>query len=106
MYIDPTQPECCFVFRSEKKSKKWVLKFFIDFWNVADENGSIAWSINDEKISILYYFNSKNLDLDYILSTLNSMAREQWLDRMGWKLPFRMQVSNAESWNYDVILNK
>ena len=73
--------------------------FFINFWNVTDENDSITWLVTNEKISILFYFNSENLDLDYILSILNSMAREQRIDRMMLKLPFRMQKSDAESWN-------
>ena len=73
--------------------------FFINFWNVTDENDSMTWLVTNEKISILFYFNSENLDLDHILSILNSMAREQRIDRMVWKLPFRMQKSDAESWN-------
>ena len=81
MYIDPTQPESCFVFRSVKKKQKMSFNFFINFWHSVDENGSMTCSAINDKFSILcYFFNSKKLDLDYLLSLLNAFAREQRLD--------------------------
>ena len=72
--------------------------FFIQFWRSVDENDSMTWSATSDKLSILYYFNSENLDLNYLLPLLNVFAREVRLDRQGWKLPFKMNVTNAEPW--------
>ena len=34
-----------------------------------------------------------------MLTLLNCFADEYGLERHGWKLPFKMQKSNSESWN-------
>ena len=70
--------------------------FFIRFWHPVDENGSMTWLATSNKLSILYYFNIENLDLDYLLSLLNTFAREARFNRQDWKLPFTMNVTNAE----------
>ena len=36
-----------------------------------------------------------------MLSLLNNFAETYGLYTRGWKLPFVMQVSNSEHWNYD-----
>ena len=61
-----------------------------------DENGSMTWLATSNKLSILYYFNIENLDLDYLLSLLNTFAREARFNSQDWKLPFTMNVTNAE----------
>lgn len=71
---------------------------FIQFWRSVDENGSMTWSATSDKLSILYYFNIEILDLNYLLSLLNAFACEVRLDRQGWKLPFKMNATNAEPW--------
>ena len=75
--------------------------FTINFWTTVDENGSMTWNVTQDKISILYYFTDENIDLQNILSVLNDFVRTYSLDTQGWKLPFTMQVSNSEHWNYD-----
>ena len=75
--------------------------FLVNFWNAADENGSMTWTFTDQKISVLYYFNNKNINLQKMLSLLKSMAEACGLGSRGWKLPFVMQVSNSEHRNYD-----
>ena len=75
--------------------------FFIDFWHTINENSSMTWSVSDKKILLLYYFNSKNIDLEDILLLLNVFGCQQRLSRMGWKLLFKMQNSNSETWNYE-----
>ena len=74
---------------------------FVDFWCTINKNGSMVWSIFNNKISILYYFNDENIDLEYILGLLNTFAGEYGLKSHGRKLPFKIQKSNFESWNYD-----
>ena len=75
--------------------------FLVNFWRIIDKNGSMTWTISDNHISILYYFNDENLDFQKILDVLNSYARSFGLAERGWKLPFKMQVSNSETWNWD-----
>ena len=84
-----------------KEKQKINLSFFVKFWRSVDENSSITCSATDDKFSILYYFNSKHLDLDYLLSLLNTFVREQQLDRLAWKLPFKMNVPSEELWVYN-----
>ena len=66
-----------------------------------DENGSMTWTVSNDEISILYYFNDENIDLEKFLSLHNEFAEFHELEQHGWKLPFRMQVSNSETWNND-----
>lgn len=61
-----------------------------------DENVSMAWLATSDKLSVLYYFNIENLDLGYLLSLLNTFAREARFNSQDWKLPFAMNVTNAE----------
>ena len=75
--------------------------FMVNFWTTVDKNGSITWSVTRDKISILYYFNDEDINLENILSLLNTFARTYGLNSQGWKLPFRMQVSNSEHRKYD-----
>ena len=76
--------------------------FFVNFWTVVDENGSMTWTVTEGKIFILYYFNDeKKYRLENILSLLNSFAFTYGPDAQGWKLPLTMTVSNSEHWNYD-----
>ena len=101
-YIDQTQPDLCFFFCYCCWEKQKInLSFFVKFWCSVDENSNITCSATDDKFSILYYFNSKHLDLDYLLSLLNTFVREQQLDRLAWKLPFKMNVASEEPWVYD-----
>ena len=55
------------------------------------------------KFSILYYFNDENVDLKERLQYLNTLAINCNLSRKGWKLPFCMQTSVTEGWNYDYV---
>lgn len=59
----------------------------------------MTWTISVSHISILYYFNNENLDLQKILDILNSYASSFGLAQRCWKLPFKMQVSDSETWN-------
>ena len=76
---------------------------FVAFWHTVGVNSSMTWRILNNKILILYYFNDKNVNLENMLTLLNCFACEYMLERNGWKLPFNMQKSNSESWNYDYI---
>ena len=102
-YIDQTQPGLCFflLLLLRKEKQKINLSFFVKFWRSVDENSSITCSATDDKFSILYYFNSKHLDLDYLLSLLNTFVREQQLDRLAWKFPFKTNAAREEPWVYD-----
>ena len=75
--------------------------FLVNFWRIIDKNGSMIWTISDNHISILYYFNDENLDFQKSLDILNSYASSFGLAERGWKLPFKTQVSNSETWNRD-----
>ena len=61
----------------------------------------MTWTVFQDKISILYYLSDENTDLKNILSLLNDFFRTYGFDTQGWKLPFTMQVSNSERWDYD-----
>ena len=78
-----------------------TFNFLVNFWRTIEENGSMTWTISEDKISILYYFNDGNTDLQNILDLLNSLGDSYGLAPRGWKLPFRMQVSDSQSWNGD-----
>ena len=77
------------------------INFFFGFWTNVDENGCMTWRVTRNKISILYYFNDEKTDLEKILSILNCFAVKHGLDTRGLKLPFTMEVSKSEDWNYD-----
>ena len=66
--------------------------YLFNFWRNIDENGSMTWTISDNHISKLYYFNDENLDLQKRLDILNTYVSS---------LPFKMQVSDSETWNRD-----
>ena len=74
--------------------------FLVTFWTTADKNGNMTWNVTRDKISILWYFNDENIDLEQILSLLNNYTETYGLHTRGQKLPFVMQVSNSEHWNY------
>ena len=78
-----------------------TLNFLINFYRIIDANGSMTWTISEDKISVLHYFNDKNTDLQKIFDMLNSLDNGYGLAQRSWKLPFRMQVSDCESWNHD-----
>ena len=78
-----------------------AFNFIVNILRTTEENGSMSWTISDNQISILYYFNNENLDLQKILDVLNSYASRFALAQRGWKLPFKMQVSDSETWNRD-----
>ena len=44
-----------------------------------------------------------NIDLEQILSLLNNVHETYGLHIRSWKLPFVLQVSNSEHWNYDFL---
>ena len=73
----------------------------VNFWNTGDENGSMTWTFRDQKIFVLHYFNNKNIDLEKILPLLDSMSEAYGCGFTRKELPFVMQVSNSEHWNYD-----
>ena len=70
--------------------------FLVNFWNEADENGSMTQDVMRDKISILYYFNDEKIDLEKMLFLLNEFAKAYGPDSQGWKLPFTMAVSDSE----------
>ena len=73
----------------------------VSTWKRTDENGSINWRVYSNKLSVFFYFNVENIDLDELLKHFNDNSREFNLPSAGWKLPFKMQKSDAEGWNYD-----
>ena len=77
------------------------IDFFVGFWTNVDENGCMNWRVTRNKISILYYFNDENTDLEKNFSILNCFAVKHGLDTRSLKLPFTMEVSKSEDWNYD-----
>ena len=54
---------------------------------------------NENKIS--YYFNDESINLQQGLGLWNHLGDAYGLAKHGWKLPFQMQVSDAELWNRD-----
>ena len=77
------------------------LNFLAETWRSIDENGSMIWCVYHNKLSILYYFNDENIDLEKLLKCFTDNACEFNIDRMGWKLPFKIKITNSEDWNYD-----
>ena len=77
--------------------------YLFNFWRTIDENGSMTWTISDNHISILYCFNDENLHLQKNLDIFNSYASGFGLAQRGWKLLFKMQVSNSET---EIILTE
>ena len=59
--------------------------------------------ISENEISLLYYFNDKNTDLQKNFDLLNSLGDGYGLAQRSWKLPFKMRVSDSESWNRDCM---
>ena len=78
-----------------------TLNLLGNFWTSVDENKSMTWTISEDSISLVYYFNNENIDFEKILQLLNSSALAYNLQQFGWKLPFRMRVSESETWNHD-----
>ena len=78
-----------------------AFNFIVNFWRTINENGSMTWTISDNQISILYYFNDENLDLQKNLYALNSYVSSFGVAEGGWKLTFKMQVSDSETWSKD-----
>ena len=90
-----------FISRKRKSEVKIYFKFLVNFWTTAYENGSMTWNVTHDRISIFYYFNVENIDLEHKLSLLNNFDETYGLHIRSWKLPFVLQVSNSEHWNYD-----
>ena len=73
--------------------------FLVNFWRTIYENGSMIWTISDNQYRII--LTMKILICKKKLDILNSYASSFGLAQRGWKLPFKMQVSNSETWNRD-----
>ena len=57
----PLNPDRVFIQEKKKLEVKMSFNFLVNFWNIADENGSMTWIFTDQKLSALYYFNDKIL---------------------------------------------
>ena len=74
---------------------------YYQFFKDCDENGSVTWYILNDKFLVLYYYNDNDIGLKKILNRFNFIANKFEISKKGWKLPFCMEHSNAEKWNYD-----
>ena len=86
-----------FCFSSLKKKNVCTYHFFKD----CDKNGSSTWCKSNDKFSIFYYHNDDEIDLKRKLNCLNLIANKFEISKKSWKLPFCMEKTIAEKWNYD-----